>query len=362
MRVSTGPAAVNFTELSGYLPKIESTLARQYAVERGARPAVLRPYVDALSEFTLRGGKRFRALLVLAGYHLACGRSPEPALSAAAAFEHFQTWMLVHDDIIDHSETRRGGPTMHRLLERAFVDRHGLGNAGEFGVGLGITVGDLAEPFTVAALLDSPGPAARRLAAVAEYVRMTRETAYGQALDIRNGSMAVGEVRESDVLAVHRYKTAAYTVAAPLRIGALLGGGTTPLLDDLESVGLDLGVAFQLRDDVLGTGFGADASGKSANDLSEGKRTLLVVRAWGAAAPAGRAALERVLGRSDATPIELDAAREVIRATGALAYSERRIASLLARADRTLAKSRTLQPPGKALLRGIGDRLVHRAT
>jgi len=353
---------VRFAELSEYLPRIESTIARQYATERAHRPASLRPYVRALAEFTLQGGKRFRALLVLAGYHLATGRAPTPALPAAAAFEHFQTWMLVHDDIIDHSETRRGGPTLHRRLEAEFRERGGLGKPEEYGVGLGITLGDLAEPFTLAALLEAPGATTTRLAAVAEYVRMTRETAYGQALDIRNGSVPIEEVAEADVLAVHRFKTAAYTVASPLRIGAILGGAPAGLLADLEAFGLDLGIAFQLRDDVLGTGFDAALSGKSANDLAEGKRTLLVVRAWAKTDDEGRARLRQVLGRPDATPPELEAAREVIRRSGSLAYSERRIAALAGRARRRIHQSRHLRPGGRELLEEIGDRLVHRAT
>jgi geranylgeranyl diphosphate synthase type I len=353
---------VRFAELAEYLPLIETRLSSEYAAERRRIPASFRPYVDALAEFTLRGGKRFRALLVLAGYHLATGKPPRPAIPAASAFEHFQTWMLVHDDIIDHSELRRGGPTLHRLFEREFSARQGLGSPEGYGAGIGITLGDLEEPFTVAALLEVPVAPARRMEAIREYVRMTRETAYGQALDIRNGSLPIAGVREADVLAVHRYKTAMYTVAAPLRIGALLGGARPGLLADLESVGIDYGVAFQLRDDILGTGFDAGGSGKSANDLSEGKRTLLVVRAWSAADDAGRSSLSLVLGNPAATPDQLDAARAVIRATGSLDYSEKKINALGSRADRRVGRSRTLDAAGRALVREIGDRLVHRST
>ena len=190
---------------------------------------------------------------------------------------------------------------------------------------------------------------------------MTRETAYGQALDIRNAELGVEAVTEADVLAVHRYKTAAYTVSSPLRIGALLGGARPRLVEDLEAIGLDLGIAFQLRDDLLGTGFDADASGKSANDLQEGKRTLLVVKAWALADASGRAALSAVLKNPRATEAELEGAREVIRSTGSLSYSERRIRSLHSRALRRIASSPSLRPEGRALLREIGEKLVHRA-
>src|SRR5208282_306915 len=122
---------------------------------------------------------------------------------------------------------------------------------------------------------------------------MTRLTAYGQLLDIRNGTLPPGDVNERDVLDVHRLKSAIYTVVSPLRVGALLGGTKPASLTDLEAAGTDLGIAFQLRDDVLGAGFDADESGKSANDLVEGKRTLLVVRAWQKGSAQDRARLER---------------------------------------------------------------------
>lgn len=353
---------MQFAELTDYLPQLEARLRSDYREERRRVPPRFRPYVDALEEFTLRGGKRLRALLVLAGYHIASGRRPDPVLPAAAAFEHFQTWMLVHDDIIDHSDTRRGGPTLHRRFEAELRTRSSAARPDEYGVGMGITLGDLAEPMTIGALLSVPVPPARRLAALAEYVRMTRETAYGQAFDIRNGTVPVESVREADVLAVHQYKTAYYTVVAPLRMGAMLGGGRPGLLVDLEAIGLDYGVAFQLRDDVLGAGFDAGGAGKSANDLSEGKRTLLVVRAWAGADAAGRASLAAVLGDPSAPAAAVETAREVVRATGSLAYSERRIAALTRRAEARVSRSRNLREPARSLLREIGDRLVRRSS
>jgi len=352
--------AVNLASLYRYLPSLEAELRKDYARARRDAPPTLRPFVDVNREFTLRGGKRFRAILVLAGYHITTGRPPRPALAAAAGLEHFQSWMLIHDDIIDHAEERRGGPAVHRLLA---VEHRKLGREGtseDYGVGVGITLGDLEEPFTVEAILGTPATAAARLEALAEYVRMTRLTAYGQLLDIRNGTLPPGEVSERDVLDVHRLKSAIYTVVSPLRIGALLGGSRPSSLVDLEAVGTDLGVAFQLRDDVLGAGFDADESGKSANDLAEGKRTLLVLRAWQKGTAQDRSRLERVLGHPQAVPEDVERAREVIRSTGSLAYSEERIAQLTQRGFDRLDASRQIPPRGKPLLHEIGDRLVHR--
>ncbi len=345
-----------------YVPAVEGRLRASYAIERRGAPRNLRPYLDVNREFSLRGGKRFRALLVLGGYHLATGRDPRPAIGAAAGLEHFQSWMLIHDDIIDHASERRGGPTVHRQ----FAARHrsdGLpGSSEEYGAGIGITLGDLEEPFTVDAILESPGPPTARLAAIREYVRMTRRTAYGQLLDIRNGTLPPGTVSERDVLEVHRLKSAVYTVASPLKIGALLGGMPAVRLGDLEAIALDLGVAFQLRDDVLGAGFDSGGSGKSANDLVEGKRTLLVIRAWQDGSPSDRSALEAVLGRPDASRDDVERARAAIRTTGSLDHSERAIGRLTRRALARLRRSRSIRASAKPMLVEVADRLTRRTS
>ena len=351
---------MKFAQLNRWLPRIERELARAYAAETRRAPR----FADAtgvLHEFTLRGGKRFRALLVLAGYRIATHRDPAPVLPAAAALEHFQSWMLIHDDIIDHADTRRGGPTVHRELEAEHLQRQWAGASLAYGAGMAITLGDLQEPYTVRSLLAVRVAADRKIRAVEEYARMTRDTAYGQLLDIRSGVRPVEEVTEEDVLLVHRLKTSVYTVASPLRIGAILGGGRHGLLAELEALGVDLGVAFQLRDDVLGAGLDAGQSGKSANDLVEGKRTLLVVRAYRAADEEGRRVFREVLGSPQATPEALDRVRELIRTTGSLAYSEARIEELSRRAFRRIERSKLLRDGDRELLREVGDRLVHRS-
>lgn len=343
-----------------YLPALERGIAASYRRELRSVPVPVRPYTELLRRFTLRGGKRFRALLVLAGYHVGGGREPRVALPAAVALEHFQSWMLVHDDIIDHASERRGGPSLHLELAR----RHGRAATPrareEVGEGLALTLGDLEEPFCVDGLLSVPVAPARRLAALAEYVRMTRLTAYGQLLDLRNGSAGPGSVTEEDVLTVHRLKSAVYTVASPLGIGARLAGAPEGTLRGLEAFALDVGIAFQLRDDVLGAGFGGAAVGKSANDLNEGKRTLLVVRLWKTGTPSEKAALARVLGRARASRADLERAREALRASGSLDYSERTIARLRRRGLARLEANRTIRPGAKRLLREIASKLTDR--
>lgn len=352
---------MRLADLYRYLPRLEAGIAATYAADRPGVPRSVRGYTDLARGFTLRGGKRFRALLVLAGYQIASGREPEPALPAAVGLEHFQSWMLIHDDIIDHAAERRGGPSLHREVAARHRADRGAGASEEFGVGTALTLGDLEEPFAVGGILSVRTSPERRLGALEEYVRMTRRTAFGQLLDLRNGSVRPDQLSEADVLTVHRLKSAFYTVASPLAIGARLAGAASSTLRDLERFALDAGVAFQLRDDVLGTGFGAASEvGKSANDLVEGKRTLLVVRLWQKGTRAERAAVEKVLGQPDATSSALARAREAIRSSGSLAYNERRIELLRRRALDRIARSDAVRPTAKPLLEEIAARLVDR--
>ncbi|HEV2448879.1 MAG TPA: polyprenyl synthetase family protein [Thermoplasmata archaeon] len=351
---------MQYSELAGWLPRVEEELARSY-LEEGRRSPDFQAYTTLLQEFSTRGGKRLRALLVLAGYHLATGGDPAPALPAAAAMEHFQDWMLIHDDIIDHAETRRGGPAVHLLLEREHVRLHRSGSKAEYGIGMGITLGDLEEPYTIRAFLASDAPPDRRVAALSEYVRMTADTAYGQLLDIRLSGLPIAKVEEEDVLTVHRLKSAIYSVASPLRIGALLGGGSSELLDLLEAAGIGIGIAFQLRDDVIGAGLGSSGAEKSANDLAEGKRTLLLVRAWRLSAPAERRALEREIARARRSVRAVRALQKRIRSTGSLAHSERLIEQLSARALQAVQSSAAIDAAGRRLLSELADRLVRRS-
>ena len=351
---------MDWDDLSGWRPRIELELALQYQVERRRAPPALRAELDRLAEYTLRGGKRFRALLVLAGFYLATGGQPTRALRAAAALEHFQSWMLIHDDIIDHAEQRRGGPALHRALSEWHRSSGLQGSPDDYGTGAGVTLGDLQETFTVEALLRSPVGSARSLAALAEYVRMTRFTAYGQLLDIRNSITPIPRVTEKDILLVHRLKSAEYTVCGPLRIGASLGGGRRPLMRLLDSVGTDLGVGFQLRDDVIGAGLGGPEPEKSANDIAEGKRTLLILRAWETGTEASRALLTSVVGNRDAALEQVLKAQSLIRDGGGLAYSEERIRDLGEKAFRTIDRSPALPRARKALLRDLGQKLLWR--
>ena len=291
--------------------------------------AELAPLVDQAALFTT-GGKRLRPAFCYWAA-VAIGGEPDDAaglLDASASLDLLHVSALMHDDVMDASDTRRGVPASHRQFEALHVESGWLGSPEAFGRAGAILLGDLllmwsAELFAGCGL---PGEALRRAEPLLDAVRT--EVTYGQFLDIRAQAQPLASTGLLD--AVHRvveYKTARYTVVRPTQIGAALAGATTAQLDALAAFGSPLGRAFQFRDDVLGI-FGDSAlTGKPAgDDLREGKRTVLIAHALHRATPAARERLAGYLGSSTLDATGLDDARAIITDSGALAATEREIA------------------------------------
>lgn len=225
--------------------------------ERHDDPDLERFYA-LLRDYPARGGKRLRGRFVVAAT-AAHGGDPERALRPAAALELFQNWVLVHDDIEDDSDERRGAPALHRQV----------------GVPVALNVGDAMHVYMWALLLELRGdPGFDADAIRAEFLRLIHRTAEGQHLDlawVHEGRFAVGE---ADYLRMVTLKTSWYTVIGPLRLGAQASGRTPDAA--FETFGARLGAAFQIRDDVLNLTPGATIGKEFAGDLYEGKRTLVL--------------------------------------------------------------------------------------
>ncbi|MFD3997742.1 polyprenyl synthetase family protein [Streptomyces sp. NPDC058548] len=232
---------------------------------------------QALSDFLFAGGKRVRPLLCAAGWYAAGGDPsvPVPVLTAAASLEMFHTFALIHDDVMDRSDTRRGRATVHRTLSALYGAGRSQEAADRIGAAAAILIGDLAMVWSDE-LLTGAGLTPRQLAAALPIVRTMRtEVMYGQYLDVVAGTSPRGDLDRA--LRVIRYKTAKYTVEAPLHLGAALAGAGAAVCGALTAYALPLGEAFQLRDDLLGVFGSPTATGKSRlDDLRDGKRTLLL--------------------------------------------------------------------------------------
>jgi geranylgeranyl diphosphate synthase type I len=285
---------------------------------------------------SVEGGKRLRPAFCVAGWQVAGGDAGDPrVVRAAAALELLQASALVHDDLMDGSDTRRGRLASHR----AFAERHTTAgwqvSADRFGAGAAILLGDLLLTWSHELFRTSGfGPATVDRAAPL-FDACTTEVVAGQYLDLV--SQAMGHSDEDLALRVVRFKAASYTVVRPLHIGAALAGADETLLTALTAYGEPLGIAFQLRDDVLGVFGDPEQTGKPAgDDLREGKRTVLLARATQAAHPAGRALLDRCVGHPDLTADDLTGLRHVIVDSGALASVETTITELEGRAHAAL--------------------------
>ncbi|WP_168217962.1 polyprenyl synthetase family protein [Occultella kanbiaonis] len=284
------------------------------------------------------GGKRLRPrLLLLAHGHLAPGaRSLQraDAVEMAAAFELLHTAFLIHDDVIDHDLVRRGRPNVQSRAVIAAIDQGaGPDRAADYGQAAAILAGDLlisGAHLIVAGLAARAGIRRRLLDLIDGCVF---RTVAGEHADV--WAAMSGRTGETDALAVIETKTVSYSFGAPLQAGALLAGAATAVLDGLGRVGGHLGVAFQLRDDVLGVFGSEEATGKSAiGDLREGKATTLIAYArrdpdWAAAAEA--------FGRRDLDEAQAERIREAIRGCGALDAVEQLIAKEVATAQSLLA-------------------------
>lgn len=289
------------------------------------------PVAEALEAFVLGGGKRLRPAFAYWGFRGAGGVDSDQIVAALAALELVQASALIHDDLMDRSDTRRGEPAIHRRFATRHRAAGWAGNADSFGEAAAVLLGDLCLVWSDT-LLNSSGLDPATLArARPVFDEMRAEVTIGQYLDVL--TQATGNTSVEWAGKVARYKSAKYTVERPLQFGAALAGADESLRAVYSGYGLPLGEAFQLRDDLLGV-FGDPAqTGKPAgDDLREGKRTYLIAAAMAGADTEGRAALARGLGDPHLDAAGVARLRQIIIDSGAVAQTERRIAALTATA------------------------------
>lgn len=279
----------------------------------------------------LAGGKRLRAAACYWGWRGVMGSTrpdlDDAALKAATSLELLHGCALVHDDVMDASDTRRGMPSAHKVFEAMHRDGNWRGSASQFGEGAAVLIGDLLLSWADEVLFTSGLDLTDVLRAKPIYDTMRTELMAGQYLDLIE--QASGDGSEDRVMRVARYKTAKYTVERPLHLGGALAGASPAVMSAYSEYGLPLGEAFQLRDDVLGVFGDPDKTGKPAgDDLREGKRTLLIHATLHAATPQQRAELEAGLGNRDLDASDIERLRAIIIDSGGLAAVERQIEDL----------------------------------
>lgn len=305
-----------------------------------------------------QGGKKLRAFFVHLGYKVGSsnshpgGRSPigsrdsiastyakasvdkslqndtSEILPISLAFEMTQNFLLIHDDIIDNSDLRRGKPTIHKVYEK----KHGR----HYGEGMAITLGDIAAIETFKIISDSDFSDKQKAICLEEFSKVLLETAYGQSLDLEYS------FEKADILQIYKIadlKAARYSVVAPLFIGASLAGAKDVQKDAIVHFGLNAGLVFQLQDDYLGL-FGEEMTiGKSAlSDMREGKNTVLIFKTKEIASVADKEKIEQVWGKADASIKDLEIIRGIVKKSGALEWCNNENKRLIAKSKKEIAK------------------------
>lgn len=293
------------------------------------------------------GGKRIRGVLISLGYSLTKAKLNREVYKIASAFEVFQTAILIHDDIIDESELRRGEMTLYKKIGH-----------NHYGDSQAICLADFGFFFSSQIITTSAFSEKQKIKALSVFNKVVLDTVLGEILDLKlpfNKEYS----SESDSLLISYLKTAQYSFVGPLQIGAILAGGSKELINNLEVFGKNLGIAFQIKDDVLGC-FGDEAMlGKSqSSDIKEGKATLLIAYALANANPKQKKILEKY-GNQSLGQNEIDEIKKMFLEVGALDYAEAKALEYI-EAARTVISKITKDKEKQEILAGLTSYLIER--
>ena len=310
---------------------------------------------EGIADLVARGGKRLRPAFVYWGHRATGAPHSDAVFGPAGAVELLHTFALIHDDVMDRSSERRGRPTLQIQLAQGEAAGR-CADPAWFGVGGAVLAGDLAFVWADALLDQAPLPPHVLVRARRVFTQLRVEVMAGQYLDLKLPGL--GEVSERAARRVALLKSGRYTVTRPLQLGAALGQGDARLDAALVAYGDAVGLAFQLRDDVLGLFGDPYDTGKGAfDDVREGKRTVLVTRALAMASAPGRETLRSIWGRPDVGESDVARVRDIVVDSGALDSVEAAVRREQAEACRHLD---VVGQPARAALEQLADLAVHR--
>jgi geranylgeranyl diphosphate synthase type I len=329
------------TELQAAPPAFEAFLAR-FLDRQTARydyGELFEPLFLDLTEFVGRRGKRIRPLLLLASYRIFGGSRPfddEALLAAALSLELLHAFILVHDDVIDQSDRRRGLPTFHKLVE----ERLGrLERADRVGENVAMVVGDMLFALALETLREADFPAAAREAASSQFLRFIADTGAGEIYDILLGTRDIARVSESDIRRMYALKTTRYTFEAPLVLGAILAGAPSTVVAELGDLIEPVGLAFQIQNDLIEYQKFKGVDRLRQTDILEGKKTLLLRAAFDRLDDLDRSFLQLCLSNRASSDTSVSKIEQLIDKSGAVAAMQARMEALLVSADAALNAS-----------------------
>ena len=279
----------------------------------------IKKLIGQIGDYTVQGGKRIRPILVVCGHNLF--REPNPEVyKASISIELTQSFFLIHDDIMDQSDLRRGKPSLHKVLEKDF---EGMREARRMGENIAIVAGDIAMTYAYEALAETNFNDKIKSKAMRELISITKITGYGEGIDML--TTAGVKLRMSDLIRLHLWKTAKYTLEGPLLLGATLAGyeGSTAAI---SAYGCLTGLAFQLHDDIIGLFGKEEEIGKPVkSDVNEGKQTLLMIKAMEYSGKEESQFIEEILKRGNVSDAEFEKIKKIVEKSGSYDYSRRLI-------------------------------------
>ena len=289
---------------------------------------------ESIREYSLRKGKRLRPLLLILTYQ---GYSPKnkplskALFNASTCIELLHNFMLIHDDIIDRSHLRRGKPTLHKLLGNTVPSS----DKEKLGYNLGIIAGDIVYAFAIDAFLAVKESPLRKERALKYFIQTAAFTAMGEFIDTVHGVQPLHQIKEKDVFLNYTLKTARYTFDCPMVTGAILAGAPEKDIKKLSLIGLHVGQAFQIQDDIIGIFDTEKNIGKSIlSDLVESKKTLLVCHAYRTLRGLKRKQFTACFNKPKKTYKDLVTIRKIFIQSGSLIYSLKAVEKRLTEALR----------------------------
>lgn len=299
-----------------------------------------------IKDFVLREGKRVRPILFVIGYLGFAKRIAKNLYDSALSIELLHDFMLVHDDIIDKSDTRRGKPSMHRLLGNHLKP---YTNVKFNGQDLSIVAGDVMYAMGTKAFLSIKEEPKRKEKALRKFIDAAVFTGAGEFIELINGTKPIEKITKQDINKIYDYKTANYTFATPLILGAILAGADDSEVNKLFRFGLYLGRAFQIKDDILGMFSSEKKIGKSTlSDLQEAKKTLLIWYAY-KNSKKDRKTIKRILSKKSVNKADLIKMRNITKESGSFEYSRKEIEELRQKSQKIISSSK-IKPAYKETL------------
>lgn len=318
-------------------------------------------YMRELRNIGMADAKRLRGSFVYYSYLMNGGKDIDSILDIASAIEIVHLYLLVEDDFMDISDTRRGYPTLHNTLSKLHKSEGYKNDPTHYGNSIAVTIGLLGGHMSLNMINNANFLPELRIRAMNQVNNQIIDTAHGQAHDILNS--VKHEVSEEEVMNVLKWKTGIYTYDNPIKVGAIFAGASEETISLIPGYGLPAGVAFQIQDDILGSFGDEDKTGKSAeSDIREGKQTLLTYYAYAKGSEKDKKILNKVLGDREAKSEDIDKVREIFVETGSLEYSKKKALELVHQAKESLLTNRKEEWVGEGFdfLEGIADYMIER--